>query len=283
MRINMRKIGYLGPEGTFCQEAYYRLNEETLWGKGVIYPTIHNIIKGVAVGEIEEGIVPIENSIEGSVNLTIDLLIHQYDLKIKREIIIPIRHHLMTKGKKQPESLKIIISHPQAAFQCRRYLEEKIPHARFREASSTAQAAFIVANRQGPIGAIAGERAAIVYNLEIIEKDIQMVENNYTRFIVVAKEDNGIITGNDKTSIVFSVDNKPGCLYRVLQEFAERGLNLTKIESRPSRRTLGEYIFWVDVDGHREERKIKDAIESIKGKSQILKVMGSYPVDLSFK
>jgi len=273
----VKTIGFLGPWGTFCEEAAWEYNKN-LKAKLVPLPTIERIMEEIKLKKIDEGVVPIENSIEGSVNLTLDLLIHECKLMIKREIILKIEHNLLLNFDTPIEKIKRIYSHPQAIFQCRDFLNQKLPEAEIKYVASTAEGAERV--RNDPLAAAIGsKRLAGIYNLNLAVRGIQSQKDNYTRFVVLAEKDHHR-TNRDKTSIVFSVPNTPGSLYEVLKEFAIRELNLTKIESRPSKKTLGEYFFFLDIDGHRCDTKLRAALEKIKKKCSFYKTLGSYPKHL---
>ncbi|WP_026485809.1 prephenate dehydratase [Caldanaerobius polysaccharolyticus] len=268
------KLSYLGPQGTFTEEACFKYDGESQY-EHVEYPTIDTVIASVKEGQTQEGIVPIENSIEGSVNTTLDAMLEQEELFIKSEILLPIRHNLISNCKDISE-VKAIISHPQALAQCYKHIKRFLPYAEIISTESTAKAALIASQEKSGVAAIGTLRAAQLYGLKVLMKDMQDYDNNITRFIVVSK--NEAFSGDDsKTSIVFSTENKPGSLYALLREFAIRGLNLTKIESRPSKKFLGEYMFFVDVEGHKDEPPLKEAIEGVKAQASYFRVLGSYP------
>jgi len=243
--------------------------------KKIEYSNIQLLVTDIGI-KIDEAVVPIENSIEGSVNIKIDLLIKEKDIKIKGEIILPVRHCLFSKKVYSLEQIKIVYSHSQALYQCREFLYNKIPDAVLKETASTSQAAKRVIKSKTPTAAIGSKRLAEIYNLVMLSENIQDFPENYTRFIVISKTD-CLPTGCDKTSLVFSTENKPGSLYRVLGFFAGKNLNLTKIESRPSKRVLGEYIFFLEVEGHREDKILKKVLKRVKENSTFYKLLGSYP------
>ncbi len=263
------KIGYFGPAGTFTEEA-----ASTLEGELVPYDTIPEVFEAVHTGEVDQGVVPIENSIEGSVGVTLDLLAHQYLLKIKGEIILPINHNLLINPDSELGDVEIVYSHYQPLSQCRMFLEKM--GVRTQAASSTAAAAeMILGNRKA--AAIGTRRAAQLYGLKIAAEDIQDHKNNMTRFVVIDQEDH-TPTGKDKTSVVLCLSNdRPGGLYDILGEFASDNINLTKIESRPSKERLGSYIFFVDMEGHHRDIKIMNVINRIQSKVGYIKILGSYP------
>ena len=232
-------------------------------------------MESVASGKCEYGVVPIENSIEGSVSLTLDSLIHNFDLKIRNEIVIPINHNLLAPHEMSVDEVTDVYSHSQALGQCQPYLESHgiTPHYTL----STAAAARQVAE-SGEGAAIGTLKAAELYGLKVIDRNIQDKFNNQTRFIVVDKDDSPI-SGNDKTSIAFSLfEDQPGGLYWLLGIFARENINLTKIESRPSKEGLGHYIFFVDLEGHRKDERIIEILEELDKRTSFFKVLGSYPV-----
>jgi prephenate dehydratase len=234
------------------------------------------VLEAVEKGDVYAGVVPIENSIEGPVCVTLDLLVHEYDLKIRNEIIIPISHNLLLNLEAKIEDIKVIYSHIQALSQCRKFTEDM--GVAVHTAPSTSAAAKLVAGEKNA-GAIGTDKAAELYGLKIAARNIQDYANNVTRFVVVALED-APRTGNDKTSIVFSMlEDKPGDLYDVLGEFARLNINLTKIESRPSKEKLGSYIFFVDFEGHRSDPEIENILNIIRSNVGYIKILGSYPAE----
>ncbi len=272
----MIKIGYLGPKGTFSHEASKKYMADIPHTAHEFF-SIPEIITAVRDGRLDEAIVPIENSIEGAVNVTMDELAHDTALSIKAELIIPIREHLLVKRGTDILKVSCVLSHPQPLGQCRRFLSEQMSNAALKAVYSTAAAAEKVAAGTGDLAAIGSEMAAEAYGLEIAVMDIQDHDNNYTRFIVVGKT-TAARTGRDKTSIVFSAEDKPGGLYRILDIFNLWDINMTRIESRPTRNKLGRYIFFVDFVGHREDEDIRDALTMIKRKATFFKILGSYPI-----
>jgi len=271
----MKKIGYLGPEGTFTQQAALEYGK----GKSYIYvecSSIPELIYKVDSGELDEAVVPAENALEGTVNITMDMLVHDVDLKIVGELTLPISHCIMARPGLTIESLKEVLSHPQALAQCRRYLDSRLKGIPCRAVSSTAAAAKMAADPSSYCGAIGNAGAASLYGLEILEENIQDNDRNSTRFIVLSKQEKGM-TGNDKTSIAFTVDHRPGSLYHALKIFADNNINLTKIESRPMKTLLGQYLFLVDFEGHHQEDAIKAVLEKLSSSSKYYKFLGSYP------
>ena len=231
-------------------------------------------MESVANGECEYGVVPIENSIEGPVGITLDSLAHKFDLKIYNEMVITINQNLIVNPGTKMEEIEDVYSHSQAIAQCSEFISEnKIqPHY----AVSTANAAKSIVGDKTK-AAIGNAKAAEIYDLEILKPNIQDTDNNETRFVVLSKEDHEI-TGDDKTSIIFSIyEDKPGALYDVLGIFQKNNINLTKIESRPSRKGLGKYLFFVDYMGHRKDDVFESIIKEIDENTYFLKVLGSYP------
>lgn len=231
-------------------------------------------MQSVADGESEYGIVPIENSIEGPVGITLDSLAHKFDLKIYNEIIIPINQNLIVNPGATMSDIEDVYSHSQAIAQCQEFIQKnKIqPHY----AVSTANAAKNIVGDKTK-AAIGNSKAAELYNLEILKANIQDTDNNETKFVVLSKEDHEP-TGADKTSIIFSIyEDKPGGLYNILGIFQKNDINLTKIESRPSKKGLGKYLFFVDFEGHRNDVIIENIIKEIDKNTYFLKILGSYP------
>lgn len=264
------KVAFLGPQGTFSHQAASLLSENL-----VSYCSIQSVMSAVEREECVYGLVPIENSIEGPVSLTLDSLIHNFDLKIKNEIIIPINHNLLAAREMSVEDVSDVYSHSQALGQCQPYLERNNITAHYT--LSTAAAAKKVAET-GEGAAIGTLKAAELYGLKVIDTNIQENFNNQTRFVVLDKEDSPI-TGNDKTSISFSLfEDKPGGLYEILSYFVEANINLTKVESRPSKEGLGHYIFFIDLEGHRLDENISPILETLDEITDFFKVLGSYPV-----
>ena len=269
-----RTIAFLGPLGTYTEEAALLYDPRAELRP---FPNITAVGVAVASGDTEQGVVPIENSIEGSVNFTLDLLVSQGSLLIRNEMVLPIEHFLMGRPGTRIDEIQVIYSHPQALAQCREYLENRFVNADRSASLSTAQAVGEAISSQTPAAAIAPRRSAELYQAEIFDSSIQDVATNATRFVVLAKSDHPP-TGNDKTSMYFTFgEDVPGQLYAVMGEFARRNINLAKIESRPTKASLGQYIFLIDCDGHREDSSLGDAIEAVRGKVSSLRVMGSYP------
>ena len=268
-----RTIGFLGPLGTYSEEA------ALLYDKTAdrLYPTITGVGEAVAAGEIDEGVVPIENSLEGPVTFTLDLLIAQPTLFIRGEIDLPIEHYLLARPGTVPAEIKVIYSHPQALGQCRQYLEKNYPQAEQMASLSTVLCVTDSFESKVPAAAISPRRASELYDVDILDRGIQDVANNVTRFAVIGLSDHAP-TGDDKTSMAFTLEkDSPGLLHRVLGEFADRDINLLKIESRPTKQLLGEYIFLLDCVGHREDSPMKEALAALSDPISMLRILGSYP------
>lgn len=265
------KVAYLGPPATFTHLAARR--QFGLSTEYLSETTIKGVFESVSRGNAHYGVVPIENSTEGVVNYTLDMFIDS-DLQIASEIMLEISHNLLSRTGKI-NKIKKIYSYPQATAQCRGWLEQNLPGALIMVEPSTAAAAKKAA-RDDSSAAIASELAANVYKLKFVRKGIEDYKANYTRFLVIGKEYSPK-TGKDKTSIMFSVKDKPGALYSILRPFSNYKINLTKIESRPSKRKAWEYIFFVDMAGHIQDKNVKKAIDEVKKECLYLKILGSYP------
>ena len=269
-----KKIAYLGPPGTFTEEAALKYDSKA---QLLPFSNVAAVAAAVDTRLAEEGVVAIENSLEGSVTDTLDLLIHESKLLIRQELALAIEHHLLVKPGTQAPEVKAIFSHPQALSQCRRFLERCFPQAEMVAALSTTAAVEQMMSSPTTAGAVGTQRAAELYGAEILAKNIQDRSPNVTRFVVLATNDHPP-TGRDKTSLCFSFDeDRPGLLYEVLKEFADRNINLAKVESRPSKESLGRYFFLIDLEGHRQDSSISEVLEKVKAKTSILKVFGSYP------
>ena len=268
------KLAYLGPVGTFTEEA---AECHDSGAERIPFPTILSVINSVGQGDSDEGIVPIENSLEGSVNDTLDLLIHESSLSIRKEIVLPINHCLLVNPGTDISSITAIYSHPQALGQCRRFLEENFSGIQTMASLSTAAAVAQMKDSIEPVGAIAPGRTAKIYSVDILLSGVQDESNNVTRFVVLGDVDHPP-TGADKTSLCFSFEGDgPGLLYGAMKIFAERDINLVKIESRPTKSELGRYVFLIDLEGHREDRFIGEALRELAAHVSDLKLFGSYP------
>lgn len=265
------KVGYLGPKGTFSYEAcntYCKNNMQM-----VEYKTIPDTIIALENGEIDEAVVPIENSLQGCVTDAIDTLIKNENIKVKDEILLEIKQNLMSNKKCSFEEIIKIYSHPQALAQCRNYLEKNGLLDKIVSVESTALAAQKVSEESEISACICNISCREEYKLELLDKSIQDNDFNKTKFWVLSKSENEKID-KTKMSMLFSVKDKPGALYNVLKIFNEYNLNLTKIESRPAKTVLGEYIFWIDatLENSNEEK----AIEEIKNMGIYTRILGKY-------
>lgn len=269
------KVACLGPLATFTHLAAMRY-----FGTSASFLPVEDIkevFEYVNSNNAGFGVVPIENSNEGVVSYTLDMFA-DYNLKVSGEIMLEISHNLLSKhGDKS--TVRKVYSHPQATAQCRRWLDANLTGIPVLETTSTAKAAEL-ASREEDAAAIASEVAAKIYDLRFIERHIEDYKDNYTRFLIIGKEPSKR-TGKDKTSIMFSIKDRPGALYNILEPFKKAKINLTKIESRPSRRKAWEYIFFVDMEGHTDDKKVKKAIDEVKEGCLYLKVLGSYPLSES--
>ncbi|MBI4391345.1 MAG: prephenate dehydratase [candidate division NC10 bacterium] len=264
-------VAYLGPRATFTHLACLKR-----FGDGAEFlpvRSIRDVFLEVEKGKVEYGVVPIENSTEGVVSHTLDMFVDS-DLKICGEILLEVSHHLLSKSGEKG-AIEKIYSHPHAIAQSRRWLEANVPHVPVLEVASTAAAAEI-ASREPAAAAIASELAARLYGLTIVSARIEDAVNNFTRFLIVGRKP-APRTGHDKTSILFSIKDRIGALYRMLAPFADGGINLTKIESRPSKTKVWEYLFYVDFEGHGEDAAIREALSRLADHCLFLKVLGSYP------
>ncbi|MCX8027167.1 MAG: prephenate dehydratase [Thermodesulfovibrionales bacterium] len=266
------KVAYLGPEGTFTHLAAIRHFGSS--AKYIPVERIKAIFDAVEAKKADYGLVPIENSNEGVVSYTLDVFV-DCDLKIAAEVLLEVSHNLLSKDG-DIKKIKRIYSHPQASAQCREWLERNVPNIPVLDAVSTAKAAEIASSDETS-AAIASELAARLYDLKFIEKRIEDNKNNFTRFLAISR-DYPKKTGKDKTSIMFSLKDKPGALFNVLAPFKKANINLTKIESRPSKRRAWEYIFFADMIGHIQDKKLQRVIEEVKDNCLYLKLLGSYPI-----
>lgn len=269
-----RKIAYLGPAGTYSEQAAEQWNnvDELL-----PLESIPAVARSVENGEAFQGVLPIENSIEGGVTFTLDLLIHDSSLAICGEVIVPINHYLMAHGEIPLDDVATVYSHPQSLGQCRQFLLNNLPQASLVASLSNAKAVEEMLSANPGAAAISSERSAYLYGATILEKNVEDNPSNETRFVILSHKDHEM-TFNDKTSLCFEFDgDEPGILSETLREFASRNINLVKIESRPNKRRLGRYVFLVDIDGHRKMEKVKQALAALEQKVSMLKIFGSYP------
>jgi len=275
------RVGYLGPPGTFCEEALL-----DLVGDGdleeVPYPTVVDCFRAVRQGEVPMALVPIENTIEGSVNQTLDQLALGGGIQVRGEVILPIRHHLIAGGPIELGDIERVLSHPHATAQCQTFLRASAPRAEIVAANSTADAVRIVCSGAEPAAAAIGTlRAAELYGGEVLARDIADAGDNSTRFILIGTEPaEALGPGAFRTSIICAPRrDRPGALLSILQEFALRAVNLTKLESRPTKTGLGRYMFFIDIEGSRDrDLPVASAITALEeqGATRVT-FLGSYP------
>jgi len=265
------KVAYFGPEATFTHmAAREKFGSSTVF---VPLPTITDIFQEVSQHRANYGVVPIENSTEGVVGHTLDLLVES-DVRICAEVSLEVHHCLLSRSGRF-DDIERIVSHPQALAQCRRWLASHCSRVRVEEVASTAQAAHMAAE-DGSLGAIASELAREVYGLELVKENIEDHANNITRFVVIGDQESQP-SGDDKTSVAFSVKDEVGILHRMLDPFAKNRINLTKIESRPLKQKPWEYLFFLDFEGHAKEPTIQRAIKKLEKSCTFMKILGSYP------
>ncbi|WP_239591165.1 prephenate dehydratase [Candidatus Dactylopiibacterium carminicum] len=266
------KVAHLGPRGTFTEEAAGK----HFGGSPALLPlaTIEEIFHAVEAGAVEYGVVPVENSTEGAVSRSLDLLLSA-NVSVCGEVSLRIRQNLMTRATSLAD-IKRIYSHSQSLGQCADWLAHHAQGIERLPVSSNAEAARL-ASEDVEAAAIAGERAAQLYDLPVLFSNIEDDPNNTTRFLVVGRHDAGP-SGRDKTSLVCSAPNRPGAVFGLLQPFSEQGVSMTKLESRPSRTGLWEYVFYVDIEGHRQDPAVAAALAALNERAAFVKVLGSYPV-----
>lgn len=273
-----RRLAYLGPAGSYTEQVALNYDSSAEF---LPYPSVPAVVAAVRSGDVDEGVVPIENSLEGSVTSTVDLLIHESDVMIRHERVLEIEHCLLAQQGTERGRIQAIYSHPQALAQCRAFLAESFPDAQLVASLSTSAAVEQMQRSDLAAAAIANERCATLYGAEVLDRGVQDDSSNQTRFVVLAPTDHPP-TGSDKTSICFEFDaDASGILYTVLGELATRKINLTKIESRPTRRSLGRYIFLIDMEGHREDSIVRQALDGVESQVSLFKVLGSYPMHVS--
>jgi len=271
----MKKIGYLGPPGTFSHTAAIQFARDSGYIP-VCCTGLESIFRHVREGRLDAGIVPVENSTCGSVGETLDLLSAVDGVVITGELMLPVRHHLLVRPGVNTGEIKRVYSHPQALDQCKGFLREHLPGIPVSEAVSTAAAALQVSSSVEPLAAIGSLGAAETYGLDPVCTDIQGNGDNVTRFVVLGRE-KAVFAGPAKTSLVLAVRDRPGALYHILREFAMFQINLTRIESRPAGKKLGDYIFFIDFWGRDDEPLNKKVFRELAKFTLWIKVLGSYP------
>ena len=268
------KLAYLGPEGTYSEQAALEHGATAVL---VPFGSIPAAVRAVEEGVADEAVVPIENSLEGVVTQTADLLIHHTRLRIAKEIVLPIHHCLLLQPGVARGEVRVVYSHPQALAQCRGFLARRLPRAEPVASLSTAGAVRDMQTSERPAAAISSRRAAEIFGAAVADYDVEDEHTNKTRFVVLAPHGTPR-SGRDKTSVCFDFnEDAPGTLHGALGELASRGINMIKIESRPDRRSLGRYIFLIDIEGHREDRIVREALEGIRARASMFKVLGAYP------
>ncbi len=276
------KIAYLGPAGTFTEDALTEAISASEY-EALRTATIHDAIVAVERGEADRALVPIENSLEGSVRNTLDTLAFEVGaVTIVGEHDYRVRVHLIAREGMAVEDVEAVLSHPQPLAQCARFLRERFPEVELRSVSSTAAAVRMVSESARPWAALGAHAAASFYGCELLLEGVEDSDDNVTRFVWIAPEGTEPMgDGPWKTSLVFSElgDDHPGALVDALREFSERGINLTRIESRPLRQGLGRYMFFCDLEGKVADPAISEAIEQLRGKAESVRILGSYPVD----
>lgn len=276
--LRMTRIGFLGPPGTFTEQAllsWRDISEADL----TACSTISDVLIATERGDVDLGFVPIENSIEGTVNVTLDTLAFETSLLIQHEVVLGIQLNLLAPRGTTMEEVTRVISFPHATAQVREFLTRELPHAETVAANSTAEAARLV-GEAGDRGtaAVGTSLAGELYDLEVIASNIADHPENETRFVAVATKGVPQATGHDKTTIVcFQQADRPGSLLAILQEFAARAINLSKLESRPTKRGLGDYCFIIDLEGHIADEVVGDCLRELKAKVADVKFLGSYP------
>ncbi|QEY58683.1 prephenate dehydratase [Pseudomonas sp. C27(2019)] len=266
------KVAYLGPEGTFSQAAALKHFGQAVISKPMA--AIDEIFREVAAGAVSFGVVPVENSTEGAINHTLDSFL-EHDLVICGEVELRIHHHLLVADNTQTERITRIYSHAQSLAQCRKWLDAHYPNVERVAVSSNAEAAKRVKSEWNS-AAIAGDMAAQLYGLTVLADKIEDRPDNSTRFLIIGNQ-SVPATGDDKTSVIISMSNKPGALHELLVPFHASGIDLTRIETRPSRSGKWTYVFFIDFYGHKDDPLVKSALESIAKESVGLKILGSYP------
>ncbi|MDX1610667.1 MAG: prephenate dehydratase [Halofilum sp. (in: g-proteobacteria)] len=268
-------VAFLGPAGTFTQAAVYRHFGRSIESRPL--GAIDEVFREVAAGAAQFGVVPVENSTEGMVTHTLDVFVNS-NLRICGEVLLRVHHQLVAAGT-DPSAVKTLYSHQQSFAQCREWLDANLAHAERIAVSSNAEAARRAA-AEPDAAAIAPAMAAEIYELNTLAERIEDEPDNTTRFLVIGDYDVPP-TGDDKTSLLLSARNRPGALFHLIRPLAEHGIDMTRLESRPTRGRLWEYVFFVDIRGHAEDEVVKPALEALKQEAALCRVLGSYPRALS--
>jgi prephenate dehydratase len=276
------RVAYLGPRGTFTEDALREaIGDDEI--EELPRPSVYSAILAVETGEADRAFVPFENSVEGAVRATLDTLAFDASgVTIVGEHDLPISHCLIAREEMPLERIEVVLSHPQASAQCARFIRERLPKADVRAASSTAEAVRTVSESDGPWAALGAASAARLYDAAVLTEGVEDEPDNVTRFVWVAPA--GTAAEGDgawRTSLVFSElgEDKPGALVEALGAFSERGVNLTRIESRPRRSGLGRYMFFLDCEGEAGDEMVAEALEDLRSKAESVRVLGSYPVE----
>lgn len=269
------KTGYLGPRGTFSEQAVLKIARPD---DIIAFSTIWEVIESVETGKTDRCVVPIENSTEGSVNITLDSIIFDTNLYIQGQIILPIEQNMMIKKETDEKNITKIYSHPQGLAQCRMFLQKNYPNAELISTNSTADGGKTIKESKEPCAAIGLLSVAEIYGLKILHKGIQDSNKNFTIFIVLAKNDTSSEYSKEKTSVAFSINNSPGMLCKVLSLFDVWDINMTKIISRPLRNKAEEYVFFADLESNGSSKDIKNCLEMVARKTSFFKNLGSYTV-----
>jgi prephenate dehydratase len=273
------RVGFLGPPGTFTEQAL--LSQADLADAELVdLPTIPDVLRAVEAGVVDVGFVPIENAIDGTVRLAQDALAFNHELLIQREVVLDVEQCLMARPGTALADVKAVVSITVATAQCQAYLDRQLPGVEQRAANSTAEAARAVSESgEAGLAAIGPEIAARLYGLEVIARDIADHDGNQTRFVLLARDGIPAPTGHDKTTlVVYQRANEPGSLISILQEFAARRINLSRLESRPTKAGgLGDYCFVIDADGHVADELVADVLRDLHAKQGGVKFLGSYP------
>jgi chorismate mutase / prephenate dehydratase len=268
---DLMAVAYLGPQGTFSQEAAYRHFGSSIEARACT--SIDEVFKSVESGAAGYGVVPVENSTEGAIGRTLDLLLST-PAKVCGEIMQPVRQCLMSKSKSRA-AIRTIYSHTQSLAQCQHWLTRHLPQAKRIAVVSNAEAARLAARESGA-AAIGSKTAATIYKLNLLDRNIEDEARNTTRFLVIAREDPGP-SGRDKTSLILSTRNVPGAVHDLLTPLAANGVSMTRLESRPARTGLWEYVFYIDIEGHARDERVSAALKQLERKASFVKNLGSYP------
>ena len=277
-QVTSRRVGYLGPAATFCEQALHTQADLSA-GELVAYPSMSEVLRATAAGDVDLGVVAIENALEGMVNVTVDTMAFDVDLYIQREIVLPVHLELLGVPGATLDQIAAVVSMPVALGQCRDFLNRELPGVMERPLDSTAEAARSVAATGDPtVAAIANALAGERYGLVSLGSGIEDHPDNATRFVVVAPDAIPAPSGHDKSTVlVFQHADRPGSLLSILQEFAARSINLTRLESRPTKSGLGNYCFLIDFQGHVADEVVADALRTMHAKQGSVKFLGSYP------